>query len=189
MQIWLLSGPARSGGFSDEAICAGLDGAANLKIAASSGGRANRPYQKLSTVHPLAGTSCVLRTGSLRSIASSVHLPEKSQASTSTATLTALLRCLPPSPALLTSATNAADARRQRCRTIGTFKSSPQHKAPTTGIPAQTPTLVHQGQSDQSAPPGTDSEISHSLSRPSAPNVSRCSRTETAAFDIVTPIL
>ena len=50
VQIWLLSGPARSGGFSDEAICAGLDGAANLKIAASSGGRANRPYQKLSTV-------------------------------------------------------------------------------------------------------------------------------------------
>ena len=41
---------APNGGFSDEAICAGLDGAANLKIAASSGGRANRPYQKLSTV-------------------------------------------------------------------------------------------------------------------------------------------
>ena len=52
VQIWLLSGPARSGGFSDEAICAGLDGAANLKIAASSGGRANRPYQKLSTIAP-----------------------------------------------------------------------------------------------------------------------------------------
>ena len=50
MQIWLLSGPARSGGFSDEAICAGLDGAANLKIAASSGGRANRPYQNVRTV-------------------------------------------------------------------------------------------------------------------------------------------
>ena len=46
-------------------------------------------------MHPLAGTSCVLRTGSLRSIASSVHLPEKSQASPSTA-LTANLPNRPP---------------------------------------------------------------------------------------------
>ena len=84
VQRWLLSGLQTDGGFSDAAICAGLDVAANLKIAATSGGRANRPYQKLSTGHPLAGTSCVLRTGPLRSIASSVHLPEKSQAYTST---------------------------------------------------------------------------------------------------------
>ena len=36
----------RNGTFSDEAICAGLVGAANLKIAAPTGGRGNRPYQK-----------------------------------------------------------------------------------------------------------------------------------------------
>ena len=36
----------RNATFSDEAICAGLVGAANLKIAASTGGRGNRPYQK-----------------------------------------------------------------------------------------------------------------------------------------------
>ena len=41
---------ARNTAFSDEAICAGLDGAANLKIAAPSGGRANRPYQNVRTV-------------------------------------------------------------------------------------------------------------------------------------------
>ena len=40
------SSPSRNGTFSDEAICAGLVGAANLKIAASTGGRGNRPYQK-----------------------------------------------------------------------------------------------------------------------------------------------
>ena len=37
---------ARNGTFSDEAIFAGLVGAANLEIAASTGGRGNRPYQK-----------------------------------------------------------------------------------------------------------------------------------------------
>ena len=37
---------ARNGTFSDEAICAGLVGAANLKIAAPTGGHGNRPYQK-----------------------------------------------------------------------------------------------------------------------------------------------
>jgi hypothetical protein len=52
VQRWLLSGLQTDGGFSDEAICAGLDVAANLKIAATSGGRANRPYQKLSTGAP-----------------------------------------------------------------------------------------------------------------------------------------
>ena len=36
----------RNATFSDEAICAGLVGAANLKIAAPTGGRGNRPYQK-----------------------------------------------------------------------------------------------------------------------------------------------
>ena len=41
---------ARNTAFSDEAICDGLDGAANLKIAAPSGGRANRPYQNVRTV-------------------------------------------------------------------------------------------------------------------------------------------
>ena len=44
------SSPSRNGTFSDEAICAGLVGAANLKIAASTGGRGNRPYQKVSYV-------------------------------------------------------------------------------------------------------------------------------------------
>jgi hypothetical protein len=43
-------GRKRNTAFSDEAICAGLDGAANLKIAAPSGGRANRPYQNVRTV-------------------------------------------------------------------------------------------------------------------------------------------
>jgi hypothetical protein len=52
VQRWLLSGLQTDGGFSDAAICAGLDVAANLKIAATSGGRANRPYQKLSTGAP-----------------------------------------------------------------------------------------------------------------------------------------
>jgi hypothetical protein len=52
VQRWLLSGLQTDGGFSDVAICAGLDVAANLKIAATSGGRANRPYQKLSTGAP-----------------------------------------------------------------------------------------------------------------------------------------
>jgi hypothetical protein len=47
-RLWF--GPQPSGDLSDEAICAGLDGAANLMIAAPSGGRANRPYQRLSTV-------------------------------------------------------------------------------------------------------------------------------------------
>ena len=36
----------RNGTFSDEAISAGLVGAANLKISASTGGRGNLPYQK-----------------------------------------------------------------------------------------------------------------------------------------------
>ena len=43
-RLWF--GPQPSGGLSDEAICAGLVGAANLKIAAPTGGRGNRPYQK-----------------------------------------------------------------------------------------------------------------------------------------------
>ena len=47
----------------------------------------------------------------------------------------------------------------------------------------------HQGQSDHFEPPGTDSEISQPFTRPSSPNVNRCSRTETAAFDIVIPIM
>ena len=47
-RLWF--GPKPSGGLSDEAICAGLVGAANLKIAAPSGGRANRPYQNVRTV-------------------------------------------------------------------------------------------------------------------------------------------
>ena len=38
--------PLRNAVFSDEAISAGLVGAANLKIAAPTGGRGNRPYQK-----------------------------------------------------------------------------------------------------------------------------------------------
>ena len=50
VQIWSRFAPQPNGGFSDEAICAGLDGAANLKIAAPSGGRANRPYQNVRTV-------------------------------------------------------------------------------------------------------------------------------------------
>ena len=37
---------ARNATFSDETICAGLVCAANLKIAAPTGGRGNRPYQK-----------------------------------------------------------------------------------------------------------------------------------------------
>ena len=41
---------ARNTAFSDAAICAGLDDAANLKIAAPSRGRANRPYQNVRTV-------------------------------------------------------------------------------------------------------------------------------------------
>ncbi|MBR2941392.1 MAG: hypothetical protein IKC14_08815, partial [Kiritimatiellae bacterium] len=36
----------RNATFSDEAICAGLVGAANLNIAAPTGGRGNRPYKK-----------------------------------------------------------------------------------------------------------------------------------------------
>lgn len=43
----------------------------------------------------------------------------------------------------------------------------------------------HQGQSDHFEPPGTDSEISLPFTRQSSPNVNRCSRTETTAFDIV----
>ena len=58
VQRWLLSGLQTDGGFSDEAICAGLDVAANLKIAATSGGRANRPYQKLSTVAATSAALC-----------------------------------------------------------------------------------------------------------------------------------
>ena len=92
VQIWLLSGPARSGGFSDEAICAGLDGAANLKIAASSGGRANRPDQKLSTVAPKKAKP-----------------PQAHHSQPSYAAYLRHQRCLPPPPTLLTPATSVAD--------------------------------------------------------------------------------
>ena len=99
VQIWSRFAPQPNGGFSDEAICAGLDGAANLKIAASSGGRANRPYQKLSTVAPKKAKP----------------LQAQQHTQPTNAAYLRHQRCLPPPPALLTSATCAAYLRHLRC--------------------------------------------------------------------------
>ena len=89
---------------------------------------------------------------------------------------------------------------RQNCHLIrtGAFTSAMVHLVSRTtnkikisgkGITNIESEYFHQGQSDHFEPPGTDSEISQPFNRPSSPNVNRCSRTETAAFDIVIPIM
>jgi hypothetical protein len=92
VQIWSRFAPQPNGGFSDEAICAGLDGAANLKIAASSGGRANRPYQKLSTVAPKKAKP-----------------PQAQHSQPSYLAYLRHQRFLPPPPTLLTPVVSVAD--------------------------------------------------------------------------------
>ena len=122
VQIWSRFAPQPNGDFSDEAICAGLDGAANLKIAASSGGRANRPYQNehrappcghfvraahgFPSKHSFFGASPRKKPSLYKH---STHSPPTLPTSVSSADHLPHLRCRPPSPALLTPATSVAD--------------------------------------------------------------------------------
>jgi hypothetical protein len=84
--------------FENETICAGLDGAANLKIAASSGGRANRPFlggehscgetRRKWTRHGYMNQSANSKTQKSPISKAEHRYPEKSQAFTSTARTT-----------------------------------------------------------------------------------------------------